>query len=159
MKQLRLLGLLLTWGFFLSACGGSPQVQEDKPSNETETSTETGEEAEASEIAEADSLSNTEESADKLMEGEYDTMQMLEGTFLGIEQGDYFYVLVRTKQDEDFSFMVIETDPFFDEIFEDPDSHAGKAIRVWYMDTVEYIEEAGGEMEISKYHGAEWIEE
>lgn len=164
MKQLRLLALLLVWGAFLGACGGSPQVQEDQETNEAETTEDTKESSENPENQEEvssdiGSSPTAEESTDKQVDGEYETMQMMVGEFIGVEQGDYFYILVRTDQGEDYSFMVLDSDPFFDNLFENPDPHVGKRIKVWYMDTVEYIEEAGGEMEISKYHGGEWVEE
>ncbi|MDX2301371.1 MAG: hypothetical protein NW226_01170 [Microscillaceae bacterium] len=80
------------------------------------------------------------------------------GTFVGIDQGDYFYFRVKPDQGEELSLMVLQGDETYRKIEAAPDTYIGKKIKVYWMATKENLPEAGGEVDVNKYLKAEILE-
>ncbi len=76
--------------------------------------------------------------------------QIFEGTFTGIEQGDYAYFKVKNAKAEK-SFMVIKTDKTYETISANPDKYIGKKVRVHWVATKVDVPEAGGKINVDKY--------
>jgi hypothetical protein len=81
--------------------------------------------------------------------------EVLEGTFLGIEQGDYAYFKVKAANGDEKSLMVLDTDETYQKIEAAPDKFVGKKVKVYWTKSKENIPENGGEMEVEKYLRAE----
>lgn len=64
-----------------------------------------------------------------------------EGTFVGIEQGDYAHFLIKGKQGKDDSFIVLRPDKSVQPYLDNPDKLKGKPIRVHWEKQL--IPEAG----------------
>lgn len=136
MKQLNYLIL----SFFVVAtlaCGGGKSTSEETSKDSTAVTTETTEKKAQEGIANA-------------------AQQEIVGTFLGIEQGDYFYF--RLKPDdgsEERSFMVLNTDETYAKIEADPEKYKNAKVKVYWQAKKQNIPEAGGEMDIEEYIKAE----
>jgi hypothetical protein len=83
--------------------------------------------------------------------------KVVEGTFTGIEQGDYFHWNMTTKSGETMSFFILRPDDSVEKITENPDSYVGKKCRVTWKKSTENIPEAGGKMEIEQILSVEWL--
>lgn len=157
--------ILLILSVSLFNCGGTSSEQATETSEDTST---TNNEAnpEVSPKENAENEVNTDEESTSNEETETNTeendlpkdAQIVEGTFGGIEQGDYFYLLVNISDEESISIMVLDTDEFYNNIEAAPEEFEGKKIRVYYQDTTQYLEAAGGDVEISKYLKGEWLD-
>lgn len=65
-----------------------------------------------------------------------------EGTFVGIDQGDYTHFLIKNKKGEEESFIALRPDDSVKAFLDSPAGLRGRSIRVyWKMET---ISEAGG---------------
>lgn len=116
------------------ACGGGSK-SEETPKDSTAVTTET---APKEEVA-----NNT-------------TQQETVGTFLGLEQGDYFYFKVKPDDgSEEKSFMVLNTDETYKQIEADPAKYKDAKVKVYWQAKKQNIPEAGGEMDIQEYIKAE----
>jgi hypothetical protein len=82
---------------------------------------------------------------------------VVEGTFSGIEQGDYAHWNIKTKDGEERSFFVMKADAEIEKVLENPRPHVGKACRVTWKKSMEEIPEAGGKMEIEQVVAVEWV--
>lgn len=71
------------------------------------------------------------------------------GTFSGIEQGDYFHLLL-TVDGEEHSFMILAADADLEALATDPDRYVGRTITIVWQTAVETIPEAGGPVEVTK---------
>lgn len=140
-----LLGVCLA--AFLPACGGG---EEESTQEETEESTEEVTENSTEETMEEEETKEVNEEEVPTEEPEEGT-EIAEGTFAGIEQGDYAYFLIKTKEGEEKSFMVLQTDAVFEQIMEEPKLYIGKPVKVYWEKTVENLDAAGGKVEIEKY--------
>jgi hypothetical protein len=69
------------------------------------------------------------------------------GLFAGIEQGDYFHLLLTVDGGEQ-SFFILQTDATLETLFADPEHYIGKEITVFWHTSTENIPEAGGPIEI-----------
>ena len=76
--------------------------------------------------------------------------QVFEGTFDGIEQGDYAYFKVRGVA-EDKSFMVLNADKTYKAISANPEKFIGRRVKVYWIAAKQNIPEAGGMINIEKY--------
>ncbi len=90
-------------------------------------------------------------------EKEEEGIKTLTGTFVGIEQGDYFYFQIEISQGEARSFMVLQPDEVYEKVAEDVEQYIGKQVKVYWKTTKENIPEAGGEIEVEKYIKAEFF--
>ena len=68
----------------------------------------------------------------------------MEGTFVGIEQGDYAHFLIKDKKGKDDSFIVLRPDKSVQPYLANPDKLKGKRIRVHWEEQT--IPEAGEKM-------------
>ena len=67
-----------------------------------------------------------------------------EGTFVGIDQGDYAHFQIKDKKGKDDSFIVLRPDKSVQPYLDNPVKLKGRLVRVhWKEDT---IPEAGGKM-------------
>jgi hypothetical protein len=83
--------------------------------------------------------------------------KVTEGTFTGIEQGDYFHWNMTTKSGEEASFFIMRPDDSVEKVTETPDNYVGKKCRVTWKKSTENIPEAGGKMEIEQILSVEWL--
>src|SRR5687767_3772754 len=67
-----------------------------------------------------------------------------EGTFVGIEQGDYAHFLIKDKKGKDDSFIVLRPDKSVQPYLDNPTKLKGRTVRVHWKE--ETIPEAGGKM-------------
>lgn len=56
--------------------------------------------------------------------------QTSEGTFTGIEQGDYAHWKMRDRNGGDLSFFILNPDPSLEKVIDDPESFIGRKCRV-----------------------------
>jgi hypothetical protein len=82
--------------------------------------------------------------------------KVLEGTFTGIEEGDYFHWNMTTKSGEERSFFILKPDASVDKVLDKPAAYAGKKCRVTWKKSTENLPEAGGKMEIDQILSVEW---
>ncbi|MEY5019148.1 MAG: hypothetical protein RLZ22_236 [Verrucomicrobiota bacterium] len=82
---------------------------------------------------------------------------VVEGTFSGIEWGDYAHWNIKTKDGVQRSFFVLVSDADIEKVLENPEPHVGKACRVTWKKSMEEIPEAGGQMELEQVLAVEWL--
>lgn len=80
-----------------------------------------------------------------------------EGTFAGVEQGDYAHWKLRAADGTERSFFILQTDAAIDRVLADPQEYEGRACRVRWERRNENIPEAGGPMEIDVLLGVDWL--
>lgn len=80
-----------------------------------------------------------------------------EGTFTGIEQGDYFHWNMKSKSGEEKSFFVLSPDSSVDKVCDAPESFIGKTCRVTWKASKEFIPEANQKMDIEQVLSVEWL--
>lgn len=130
--------ILLSLAF---ACGGEKSEKTDaEKKDSSETVKNESEKSESKEEKKADSDAKEE---------------VLEGTFAGLEQGDYFYFKVKSENGEEKSLMVLHPDKTYEEIEANPQKFIGKKVKVYWVKSKENIPENGGETEVEKYLRAE----
>ncbi|MBK8038686.1 MAG: hypothetical protein IPK22_16385 [Verrucomicrobiaceae bacterium] len=83
--------------------------------------------------------------------------KVVEGTFTGIEQGDYFHWNMTTKSGEEVSYFIMRPDDSVEKVTENPEKYIGKKCRVTWKKSTENIPEAGGKMEIEQILSVEWL--
>lgn len=84
-------------------------------------------------------------------------VETLSGTFLGIEQGDYFHWDMKTEKGEQVSFFIWETNEEIDKVMQSPEKYLGKKCQVTWQKATEDIPENGGKTEIEKILTVKWI--
>jgi hypothetical protein len=84
-------------------------------------------------------------------------VQKTEGTFTGIEEGDYFHWQMKSKSGEEVSYFILKTDDSLDEAIQNAKSHIGKPCRVSWKKSIEDLPEAGGKTEIDVILSVEWL--
>ncbi len=82
----------------------------------------------------------------------------IEGTFLGIEEGDYAHWQMRKKSGEEVSLFILRPDASVEKVIANPKSYRGRTCRVTFKKTTENIPEAGGRMEVEQIVRVEWVE-
>lgn len=83
--------------------------------------------------------------------------KVTEGTFTGIEEGDYFHWNMKTKSGEEVSYFMLRPDDSVEKVSENPEKFVGKKCRVTWKKSTENIPEAGGKMEIEQILSVEWL--
>lgn len=71
-----------------------------------------------------------------------------DGTFAGIEQGDYGHFLIKDTKGKPQSFFVLRPDKSVQSYLENPDKLKGRRVRVHWEERNEHIPEAGGKQRI-----------
>ena len=71
-----------------------------------------------------------------------------DGTFAGIEQGDYAHFLVKTARGKQESYFVLRPDKSVQAYLDNPVKLKGRRIRVRWEERNENIPEAGGKQRI-----------
>lgn len=71
-----------------------------------------------------------------------------DGTFAGIEQGDYGHFLVKTGAGKQESFFILRPDKSVQAFLDHPDKLKGRKVRVHWEERDENIPEAGGRQRI-----------
>jgi hypothetical protein len=67
-----------------------------------------------------------------------------EGTFVGIEHGDYAHLLVKTAAGKQESYFVLQVDKSVQPYVDKPGKMRGRKIRVLWREKMENLPEAGG---------------
>ena len=70
------------------------------------------------------------------------------GTFAGIEQGDYAHLLVKTASGKQESYFVLQVDKSVQPYVEYAAKMRGRKVRVYWEERNENIPEAGGKQKI-----------
>jgi hypothetical protein len=83
--------------------------------------------------------------------------QTIEGTFTGIEQGDYAHWNLREADGTARSFFILQTDAALERVLADPQEYEGRPCRIRWERRTENIPEAGGPMEIDVILGVDWL--
>jgi hypothetical protein len=83
--------------------------------------------------------------------------KVIEGTFTGIEEGDYFHWNMTTKSGEPMSFFIMRPDDSVEKVTANPENYVDKKCRVTWKKSTENIPEAGGKMEIEQILSVEWL--
>lgn len=83
--------------------------------------------------------------------------QRLEGTFVRIDEGDYFHWVMKSKSGEEQSFFIFKSHASIDAVIDSPEAYVGKKCRIFWKKSTEDIPEAGGKMEIDQILRVEWI--
>lgn len=83
--------------------------------------------------------------------------KVVEGTFIGVEEGDYFHWNMRSKAGEELSFFILKPDASVEKVLENAEAYAGRKCRVTSKKSVENLPEAGGKMEIEQILSVEWL--
>ncbi|TDU73271.1 hypothetical protein EI77_01740 [Prosthecobacter fusiformis] len=84
-------------------------------------------------------------------------MQVLEGVFVGIEEGDYFHWNMRNSAGEDVSFFMLQPDASVEKVIASPEKFIGRKCQVTWKKSTENIPEAGGKMEIEQIISVQWL--
>ena len=71
-----------------------------------------------------------------------------DGTFAGIEQGDYAHFLVKDKKGKQESYFILRPDKTVQPYLDHPQKLKGRRIRVRWEERNENIPEAGGKQRI-----------
>ena len=76
--------------------------------------------------------------------GEKKPGKLVDGTFLGVEEGDYVHFQIRNSDGEKESFIVLQTHKSVEPYLENPKKMKGRKVRVQWKE--EMIEQAGQKM-------------
>ncbi len=169
MKKLTYYGLIsICCLTFLAACGGSNKNTEEKQDTITTTNDDKKGEPATNEIGKSENdtassnnipkdttLEQTKVEGEQTKEGE--EVKSVEGTFTGLEQGDLFYFNVKDTNGKDWSFTVGQTDKTYNDVSLNEAAYKGKKVKVFYQKKKEFIEAAGGEIEMLAYKKAEFV--
>ena len=79
-----------------------------------------------------------------------------EGTFVRIDEGDYFHWVMTDKKGEEVSYFIMSPDASVDKVIEEPGKFVGKKCRIQWKTSTENIPEAGGKLEIDQILSVEW---
>ena len=71
-----------------------------------------------------------------------------DGTFAGIEQGDYAHFLVKQPHGKQESFFILRPDNSVQSYLDNPSKLKGRRVRVYWEERDEHIPEAGGKQQI-----------
>jgi hypothetical protein len=83
---------------------------------------------------------------------------MVQGSFLGIEQGDYAHWNMRAADGMERSFFILRPDSTVEKILENPENSVGKKCRVTWKESMEDIPEAGGKIKVQQILHVEWLD-
>jgi hypothetical protein len=84
-------------------------------------------------------------------------VETLEGTFTGIEQGDYFYWKMRTAVGEERSFFILRPEDAVSKVADEPKAFIGKRCRIRWKTSTELIPEANERIEVEQILNVEWL--
>lgn len=71
-----------------------------------------------------------------------------DGTFAGIDQGDYAHFLIKDSKGRGESFFILRPDGSVQSYLDNPDKLKGRRVRVYWEERNENIPEAGGKQKI-----------
>jgi hypothetical protein len=80
----------------------------------------------------------------------------VEGTFTGIEEGDYAHWKMRVGGEER-SFFILRPEPSVEKVLAKPASYIGKQCRITVKKSKENIPEAGGKIDVEQVISVEWL--
>lgn len=84
-------------------------------------------------------------------------MQSTDGTFLGIEEGDYAHWQMKTDGGKEVSFFILRPEASVEKVLENPKGYKGKKCRVQWKASTAKIPEAGGDMKVEQILSVEWL--
>lgn len=79
------------------------------------------------------------------------------GTFLGIEEGDYFHWKMRTEAGEEVSYFMLRPDASLDRVVENPEEFKGRKGRVFWKRTSEKLYDSPDPMEVEQIVTVDWL--
>lgn len=80
-----------------------------------------------------------------------------EGTFSGIQEGDYFHWVMKDRKGEERSFFILQPTSAIERVLADPQEYEGRKCRITFKKSKESLPEAGGEVEIEQIVSVEWL--
>ena len=80
-----------------------------------------------------------------------------EGTFLRIDEGDYFHFVMKDEQGEEQSYFILKPDKSLEQVTDTPDKYVGKKCRITFQESEELLPEAGQRMKISQILSVKWL--
>lgn len=80
-----------------------------------------------------------------------------EGTFLRIDEGDYFHFVMKDEQGEEQSYFILKPDRSLEQVIHSPDKYIGKKCRITFQESAELLPEAGQRMKISQVLSVKWL--
>ena len=83
--------------------------------------------------------------------------QFTQGTFLGVEQGDYAHWKMRTRDGAELSYFILRPDSSVEKVLQKPTAYVGRECRVHWKTTTENLPEAGGRMPVDHVVRVEWL--
>lgn len=83
--------------------------------------------------------------------------KLTDGTFLGIEEGDYAHWRLRTVNGEEITFFILNPDASVSKVLDKPEAYIGNKCRVTWKKSTENIPEAGGKIEVEQVLSVEWL--
>jgi hypothetical protein len=86
-----------------------------------------------------------------------DKTKTLEGTFVRIDEGDYFHWVIKSTEGEERSFFILKPDASVDKVVEAPENYVGKKCRITWKASKEEIPEAGGKIDIEQVLSVQWL--
>ncbi|MBX7210200.1 MAG: hypothetical protein K1X78_17910 [Verrucomicrobiaceae bacterium] len=84
-------------------------------------------------------------------------VQVLEGVFTGIEEGDYYHWDMRSTAGKQTSFFILKADASVDRVVTNAKAFVGKKCRIKWKPSVVTIPEEGGKIELDQILSVEWI--
>lgn len=136
----------------LTACGGSDK---DAAGDQgvTESADAKASEKSADESIHAKNEDNTQGKSSEKVDS--NQQKVIEGTFMGLQQGDLFYFNIKDNSGKTWSLIVMKTDATYEKISANPAQYKGKKMKVTYKKTTKHIENNGGNMTFDEYLKAE----
>ncbi len=92
-----------------------------------------------------------------LRKGAKQSASTFEGTFTGIQEGDYAHWTMKDRKGNERSFFILQTTPAIDRVLADPQEYEGRKCRVTFKKSKENLPEAGQVVEIEQIVSVEWL--
>ncbi|GAT32494.1 hypothetical protein TSACC_2893 [Terrimicrobium sacchariphilum] len=86
------------------------------------------------------------------------TLNVTEGKFLRIDEGDYFHWVMKDKETgEEVDYFIIKPDANVEAVTDAPEKFVGKKCRVTWKESTENLPEAGGKQDVQQILSVTWI--
>lgn len=85
------------------------------------------------------------------------TLNVTEGKFLRIDEGDYFHwVMKDAETGDEVSYFIIKPDASVEAVTDNPEKFVGKKCRVTWKESTENLPEAGGKTDVQQILSVTW---
>lgn len=86
------------------------------------------------------------------------TLNVTEGKFLRIDEGDYFHWVMKDKETgEEVDYFILKPDASVEAVTDAPDKFVGKKCRVTWKESTENLPEAGGKQDVQQILSVTWV--